>query len=624
MKEEKKEYIAEVLGEIGDEYIAEAAVSMGRMVKFRWKHWMTAAALCACLLIAVLLVWDLPFSPADVGKTGEDAQTETDGKGVTIPKMQVNLGKNSEETPDMLAFVVYQNSVYVQNDGIIQDSVLLGDRLGHATGMIDEWTPDDGYVEFAGSVEGDIYSVEGFDDSFAVALLQDEEDGDDSMILLVKNNGITLEKGSDLYEKRLHLAGNYNYVQYQAGYAWYVEIEKEKKVLDESFEDKISALVDALNEGTVMLREDVWKTLELPNDMEFVLYFRLRNNVVIPLYIMKGGYVIYPGMPDVCVKIPESVQKAFREIPDSSLEGGKGSQAEGDGGNGTAGEIGNTGGNGNAGKGGRTEDNGNMGGKNGTKTDDQANADGQTDGKGKEEQAETEDICPIKEVFELEQGKKSTVCLYARPDYSRPYIVIREGKTEQKISLGNSKDLWYHDLQHSEIVAEHDFDGDGTKDILVLLRDGSYGSLSVFRMLKRDAGGNWKVFNLPEQMGRESLSGSYSYIAIKVGDDSTVQLSVPATGFKTELDMSKHPGLAAYFAEHGIKTPVYEHFVSIEWYGTELVIVYHISARNAGDEIGTINQKVLWDNEKSCFVLGETWYQETKWEYLTAKAWEGE
>lgn len=614
MREEKKEYIAEVLGEIGDEYIAEAAVSMGRMVKFRWKHWMTAAAVCACLLIAVLLVWDLPFSPADVGKTGGDVHTGTDGKGVTIPKMQVNLGKNSEEAPDMLAFVVYQNSVYVQNDGIIQDSVLLGDCLGHATGMIDEWTPDDGYVEFAGSVEGDIYSVEGFDDSFAVALLQDEEDGDDSMILLVKNNGITLEKGSDLYEKRLHLAGNYNYVQYQVGYAWYVEIEKEKKVLDKSFEDDISALVDALNEGTVMLREDVWKTLELPNDMEFVLYFRLRNNVVIPLYIIKGGYVIYPGMPDVCVKIPENIQKAFREIHDSSPEGGKGSQAEGDGGNGTAGEIGNSGGNGNAGKGGQTEDAGNTGGKNGTKTDDQANADGKTDGKGKEEQAETEDICPIQEVFELEEGKKSTVCLYARPDNSRPYIVIREGKTEQKISLGKSKDLWYHDLQHSELVAEHDFDGDGTKDIFVLLRDGARSVLSVLQMLKRDADGNWKVFNLPERMGMEVTSGSF--VKIKIGDDNAVQLSVPATGYKKKLDVLKHPRLASYFADQGIKTPVYVHFVSIEWYGTELVVVYHISARNPGDDMGKIKQKIQWDHEKSCFALGETWYEETEWDYI--------
>lgn len=619
MKEEKKEYIAEVLEEIDDEYIAEAAVSKGQIINFCWKHWMTAASVCACLLIVALFVWNLPFSSMDVGKTGEDAQTQTDGKGVTIPEVKVSLSKNSEKDHYMcmIPFVIYQGGVYLENANIPVDHVPLRDYLGHATGPINEWTPDDGYIDFASSAEGDIYAVEGLDDSFAVAFIPYGEDGDGRSLLLFKDNGITLEKGSDLYEKRIHLAANYDSVQYQTLSAWYMEKEKEKKVLDVSYEDEISALVDALNEGAVMLRENVWEAQDmvevLSNNMEFVLYFRLKSGIVIPLYVMRGGYVICSSMSDVCVKIPENIQEGIRMAPDSSAGSAKGSQAEDVGENEDAGENGSAKGNGSAEKGGQTEGAGNTGEKkNSSKTDDQAKASGQSNEKGKEEQEKTEDVCWIQKTAELEEGRESTVCLYARSDYSRPYVVIREGETEQKISLGKSKNLWYHDLQHSEIVVEHDFDGDGTKEILVLFRQGAASVLSEFRMLKRNGSGNWKVFTLPEQL---DLAQSEAYVTINVTDNSTVQLKVPATGYKTKLDMSKHPGLASYFAEEGKKAIMYNHFVSIVWDGTELVIVYYLSARNAWDEVGVINQKVLWDNAKSCFVLGETWYEETEWDY---------
>lgn len=634
MREEKKEYIAEVLGEIDDKYIAEAAVSIGKIVKFRWKHWMTAASVCACLLIAFLSVWALPFLWSDVGKTGMGVQTETNGKGVTIPEVQVSLSKNNEETYNMLPFVIYQGGVYMQNNGISQDDMLAGKYLGHATGLIDEWTADDGYIDFAGSVEGEIYSVDGLDDSFAIALVQHEKDGSNRTILLAKNNGITLEKGSDLYEERLHLAENYSSVQYQAGYAWYIGNEEEKKVLDASYEGKISALVDALNEGTVMLRKDIEEAPELSedtdwsNNMEFVLYFRLKSGIVIPLYIMQGGYVIYSGMPDVCVKIPENIQEGFWSVPGSSGNGGNESQAKDAGRNKdvgvneSAGQNGNSGENGNAGNSSQTGSTGNTGGKkNGSKTGDQGNSDVQTNEKGKDEQEGTEDVCWIQKAAELEVGKESTVCLYARQDYTRPYIVIREGKTEQKISLGKSKDLWYHDMPHSEIITEHDFDEDGTKDIVVLFRQGASTVLSEFRMLKRDSSGNWKIFTLPEQI---DLENRWSYVKIKADDDNKVQIKVPATGYKKKLDLSDHPSpdIASYFAKQGKKT-LDGTFVQLTWYGSELVMEYHFSAGNSGDEVGTIKQKILWDKEKSCFVLGETWYEETAWEY-PGESWEGE
>ena len=49
-------------------------------------------------------------------------------------------------------------------------SKIVGEYLGTATGLIDEWTPRDGYVELAGSVEGDFYSVKGYEPSFLLCM----------------------------------------------------------------------------------------------------------------------------------------------------------------------------------------------------------------------------------------------------------------------------------------------------------------------------------------------------------------------------------------------------------------------------------------------------------------------
>ena len=60
--------------------------------------------------------------------------------------------------------------------------------MGTATGLIDEWTPKEGYVELAGSVSGDFYTVNGFDPTFLLCM---KEDGD-AIQLFVCNSGITL------------------------------------------------------------------------------------------------------------------------------------------------------------------------------------------------------------------------------------------------------------------------------------------------------------------------------------------------------------------------------------------------------------------------------------------------
>ena len=75
--------------------------------------------------------------------------------------MEVSLSAN--ENAAMLAFFIYQGRCYVQYEWIDHGDALVGEYLGTATGLIDEWTPQEGYVDLAGSVQGDFYAVNGYD-----------------------------------------------------------------------------------------------------------------------------------------------------------------------------------------------------------------------------------------------------------------------------------------------------------------------------------------------------------------------------------------------------------------------------------------------------------------------------
>ncbi len=601
MKEEKKELIAEILGEISDEYIEESVIGLERKRAglaglVQRKRWIAVAAACLCLITVILFLWDLRFFTEDGGRSGggKGAVQETDPpqRGVSIPELEVDLNSSDSDCL-VIPFVIYKGGVYLGDvcASVVQEDLRLDTYLGEATGWINGWTEDDGYVDFAGSSTGKLYSVEGLDDSFAVALKYDYDESRTE--LLVKNTGITLEDASDLYEDRLHLKENYVSVEYQDGDDMAAGAEK-KKLLDASFENKASELIDSLCNGEIMLRDSMSVTMQISEDTEFVLFFHLNNRVVIPLYFMRGGYVVYPGIADVCVKIPEEVQEEMHRLA-GAAGAGSGSSKSADG-------VGQ----------------GEKDGENTSGVDNVIIGDGDMSVSITVDGKENEEVTLWwQKVLELGKGRTCEAFLCSRPDASKPFVIIREtnsgkknGKKDaQQISLGNSKDLWYHDLAHSELVAEQDFDGDGTKEILVLINE--WRTLAEFRVLKRDSKGKWRVLAQPE--GMVNVSDSHRFIKIKVNDDGTALLKVPSVGFQKKLDFSDQPELSHYFAEQGKHAIVDLSFVSVEWTESELTFIFRIYAENAGNEMGMLKQDVVWDKKKKCLRMGRTWYEEKVW-----------
>ncbi len=266
-----------------------------------------AAAAVICLSVTGWLIWQ--HSHNQPGNTAEIAES---GDGVTIPMQEVSLSKpRGGEEADMIGFFIYQGNLYVQYDWIYADIDIIGARLGTATGLIDEWTPRDGYVEFAGSVCGDFYEVKGYDPSFMLCMKH--QDG--SIELYVCNTGITMKYGSELYTDRLHLSGNYVSVQYEGRDSWF--LSKGEIYQLETSDVLIRTFIDELNASEFVLLNSVSPedSSIIFNDMElYHLYFNMQNGTTVHLWLLQDGYVIYQGMMDICVQVKSENYTKLLEV----------------------------------------------------------------------------------------------------------------------------------------------------------------------------------------------------------------------------------------------------------------------------------------------------------------------
>lgn len=272
--------------------------------KTRLIKW-SAAAACLCLLAAGAF---MRKQPQPSGKGSEDGITVSED-GVTIPPLKVSLSKPSTNSaPDMLAFFIYQGRCYAQYEWINDNADMVGKYLGTATGLINEWTPQDGYVELAGSVRGDFYEVKGYDPSFMLCM----KDETDAVSTYVCNTGITLKYGSELYEDRLHLAGNYSAIEYESRASWYYGRDEVHQLDDAG--GVVANFLEQLNMSEFMPRSSASPEdgqLSIFDTEIYHLFFKMNNSTTVHLRLCENGYVFYQGILSVCVQIPEESYDAL-------------------------------------------------------------------------------------------------------------------------------------------------------------------------------------------------------------------------------------------------------------------------------------------------------------------------
>lgn len=271
----------------------------------RKKHYARWGALAACLCLAAagVLLWNLAGGPDGGNNAAADSGITVTEDGVTIPPLDVSLSRSDGVAMDMQAFFIYQGRCYVQYDWLYGEPDMVGEHLGTAVGLIDEWTPAEGYVELAGSVSGDFYTVKGFDPSFMLCMT----DMEDAVSLYICNTGITMKYGSELYEDRLRLADGYSAVEYETRQSWYYGEGEVRQLSDDA---AASDFVAALNGAEFLLWSDAAEALGQDTssvyDLEqYHLYFRMNNGMTVHLRLYEDGYVRYEGIMGVCVQLPQ-------------------------------------------------------------------------------------------------------------------------------------------------------------------------------------------------------------------------------------------------------------------------------------------------------------------------------
>lgn len=301
---EKREKLYDSLTNVREDFVeeAQAAPSAKRPAWVRW----CALAACLCLLVVGTVVWK-PWSPGENKPASPPTSAAQTAKGITIPKAEVTLSQPEGVEMDMLAFFIYQGRCYLQYDRLDHGSDLVGEKVGTATGLIDEWTPAEGYVELAGSVSGDFYTVRGFDPAFMLCM---KEEGN-AVQLFVCNNGITLYQGSELFEDRLGLSDGLKAVTYEDEDSWY-DGKEDIHTLNDL--DAIKTLIAAMDEAKFQLSDqaDLYEEQDGGLSKElYHVYCKLDNGVTVTLRLFQGGYVTFTGLPDACVQVPEATFDAF-------------------------------------------------------------------------------------------------------------------------------------------------------------------------------------------------------------------------------------------------------------------------------------------------------------------------
>ncbi len=286
------------IGKVDDDILekSEADTGMSKTKHRRLKSAVIAASLC--LVITGVFIWK---------QSTEGTEIAGYENGVTIPEMGGSLSVSP--LTDMIGFFLYQGRHYVQYEWIDDDADIIGEYLGTATGSIDEWTPKDGYVEFAGSVRGDFYAVKGYDPAFVLCMKQSN-----GAVIYICNNGITLKYGSELYEDRFQLSSHLESVQYESHDSWF-NSRGERYQMD-SVNDVVLDFIKSMDSARFIPDEAV------PFDEDGIeelyhLFFQLENGMTVHLRLHENGYVECQRMWDLYVQVPKKSYKALKALLDT-------------------------------------------------------------------------------------------------------------------------------------------------------------------------------------------------------------------------------------------------------------------------------------------------------------------
>ena len=278
---------------------------------------------CAAFLGFVILAGFLNWKTSNGAKEGNQGLTadnragaSNNPSGVFIPARE--LPKSSEDAMmDMIGLIVYQGRIYTQGPEYFGENAektrsLIGDHLGTAKGNIDEWSSQEEYAtELASTVGGEVYAVKGYDTGFRICTCMEVPDENGQSELWIQFyeclNGITLAKGSDLFETRLKISGRIRKIEYQTHEDWdYAKENYHEVSLDAGTWDQFMEQVDACDfVNTYDPKAPAEQSIYRNHQAHVTL--TLEDGSQVRLRLFEGGYVGYEPLGWYFVKIPEDI-----------------------------------------------------------------------------------------------------------------------------------------------------------------------------------------------------------------------------------------------------------------------------------------------------------------------------
>lgn len=285
----KGEQLLHALGEVDEEYLAQVD-ELRRIPPKKKRHTWIPMAACLCL-VAGVAAWALRGGMGMPSQGGD--QTNSNGitesaQGIYVPPLEVELPQaETEAMIDMSGFFIYQRRLYAQMNVVEQGQNLVGEQLGESSGTIDEWTPEDQYLEGTGSIGGPFYKVKGYDPRYLLCMVHDY-----GVELFWNNCDITVSTGADVLEEVFHLSDGIAQAEFQGESDFQGETGRTTSI---TRLEQLEAWVDDLGQAPALSSAETDMGQCLGH-----LYLTKADGVRVHLKLMGNGYVQVAELPEVC------------------------------------------------------------------------------------------------------------------------------------------------------------------------------------------------------------------------------------------------------------------------------------------------------------------------------------
>ena len=232
---------------------------------------------------------------------------------ITLPE---NTGDGVQY--DMIGCLYYRGRVYTQAKCYYGKEVekvkdLIGEKIGEAKGNIDEWsTQEDWSKELASTCSGSVHKVKGYSEDFRLFIYNETDEGE-WLETLENYDHIGLNTGNDLFEERLHLAGNVTEVTYQTHKDWNTDWDGKEQEEKDSFKE-LEITEDEWNEFVEELCQSPFKAIDYNKEGDFYdtelqghLYLKMKDGTEVGIRLIDGGYVGCSYMGWYFVKMPGGI-----------------------------------------------------------------------------------------------------------------------------------------------------------------------------------------------------------------------------------------------------------------------------------------------------------------------------